>query len=124
MTTDVSLAAARAAFYPPNSCIAGEYALATGAAAVTRLTLLHKICGPAGERLLMRAGLKPGMHVADFGCGIGSVTRTLARMVGEAGSVTGIDASANQLDQARRLSKKAEGFRNVTFHESDACTTG
>jgi hypothetical protein len=39
----------------------GAYALATGAAAVRRLHLLHKIYSPAGRRGLLQAGLKEGM---------------------------------------------------------------
>jgi hypothetical protein len=60
----------------------GEYALASGAAAVRRLYVLHNIYGPAGRRILLQAGLKPGMHVADFGCGVGAVTRMLGEIVG------------------------------------------
>ena len=123
MTIQVSLAAARAAFLAPGSARKGEYALATGAAAVHRLAVLHGIYAPAGERVLIRAGLKPGMHVADFGCGIGAVTQMLAEMVGPSGRVTGIDASRSQLDQAAEICKRA-GFRNVSFREADACTTG
>lgn len=101
----------------------GEYALATGAAAVRRLCLLHKVCAPGGRRALLKAGLQPGMRVADFGCGVGAVTRMLAQMVGRSGSVLGIDASGSQLEQARQICK-SEGFRNVSFLESDACDTG
>jgi tRNA A58 N-methylase Trm61 len=61
---------------------AGAYALATGADAVRRLHLLHKIYSPAGTRVLLQAGLKEGMRVADFGCGVGATTRMLAEMVG------------------------------------------
>jgi hypothetical protein len=53
----------------------GEYALATGPAAVRRLLALHNIYGPAGRRVLLRAGLKPGMHVADFCCSILPIRR-------------------------------------------------
>ena len=58
------------------------YVLATGSAAVNRLMVLHNIYSPAGCRLLIKAGLKPGMEVADFGCGVGAMTRSLAEMVG------------------------------------------
>jgi len=33
------------------------------------------------------------MKVADFGCGVGVVTRMLAKMVGPSGNVTGIDVN-------------------------------
>ncbi len=101
----------------------GEYVLATGAAAVRRLHILHNIYSRVGRRVLRQAGLTPGMHVADFGCGVGAVTRTLADRVGPFGSVTGIDANGAQLDQAARLCN-SEGLANVRFVEADACRTG
>ena len=102
---------------------AGEYSLATGEAAVRRLTALHRVYSPTGRRILLRAGLKPGMVVADFGCGVGATTRTLAEMVGPAGSVTGVDVSAAQLEQGRRLCE-AEGISNARFVEASAMATG
>src|ERR1700741_212416 len=87
--------------------MAPGYALATGAAAVRRLHLLHNIYSPAGRRALINAGLRPGMNVADFGCGVGATTRMLAEMVGPAGAVTGIDGSEGQLFQAGNLCQNA-----------------
>jgi SAM-dependent methyltransferase len=101
----------------------GEYALATGEAAVQRLFVLHRIYFPAGRRLLLHAGLRPGMHVADFGCGVGAVTRMLAEMVRRSGRVTGIDANAAQIDQAAAYCSAA-GQDNVDFRTADACKTG
>ena len=100
----------------------GEYALATGEAAVQRLFVLHSIYFPAGRRLLLHAGLRPGMRVADFGCGVGAVTKALAEMVGPSGHVTGIDADAAQIEQASRYCSAA-GLRNVDFRTADACNT-
>jgi len=90
----------------------GEYVLATGARAVRRLLLLHDIYAPVGRRILLKAGLKPGITVADFGCGVGAVTRMLAEMVGPSGHVTGIDADERQLVEARNLCK-TNGLTNV-----------
>jgi ubiquinone/menaquinone biosynthesis C-methylase UbiE len=100
-----------------------EYVLATGERAVRRLLMLHDIYSPAGRRVLLRAGLKPGMRVADFGCGIGATTRTLAEMVGPTGSVTGIDASEAQLVQTGNFCCN-EGLTNVSLWKADACDTG
>jgi ubiquinone/menaquinone biosynthesis C-methylase UbiE len=100
----------------------GEYALASGAAAVRRLYILHNIYGPAGRRILLQAGLKPGMHVADFGCGVGAVTRMLGEIVGPSGSVTGIDASAEQIEQATEICLNS-GLTNFAFRTTDACAT-
>jgi ubiquinone/menaquinone biosynthesis C-methylase UbiE len=101
----------------------GEYSLATGEAAVQRLTALHRVYSPAGRRILLRAGLKSGMTAADFGCGVGATTRTLAEMVGSSGSVTGVDVSAAQLEQGRNLCDR-EGITNVIFVEASATATG
>ena len=79
------------------------YVLATGAAAVRRLHVLHNIYSLAGKRILLQAGLTEGMRVADFGCGVGVVTRMLAQIVGPSGSVTGIDVDGAQLEQAAEL---------------------
>jgi SAM-dependent methyltransferase len=99
------------------------YALATGAAAVRRLHSLHDIYSPAGRRVLLAAGLRKGMKVADFGCGVGVVTRMLAEMVGPSGSVTGIDVNGQQLTEAAEWCE-SQGVMNTTFVNADACRTG
>jgi SAM-dependent methyltransferase len=99
------------------------YALATGAAAVRRLHVLHDIYAPAGRRVLLEAGLQQGMKVADFGCGVGVVTRMLAGMVGPSGSVTGVDVNGQQLSEAAEWCE-SQGVANASFVNADACRTG
>jgi SAM-dependent methyltransferase len=99
------------------------YALATGAAAVRRLHVLHDVYSPAGRRVVLQAGLQQGMNVADFGCGVGVTTRMLAEIVGPDGRVTGIDVNGPQVDQARAWCE-TQGLRNTSFLEADACATG
>jgi SAM-dependent methyltransferase len=99
------------------------YALATGAAAVRRLHLLHDIYAPAGRRVLRDAGLREGMKVADFGCGVGVVTCMLAEMVGPSGAVTGVDVNGQQLTEAAAWCK-SRGVMNASFVTADACQTG
>jgi ubiquinone/menaquinone biosynthesis C-methylase UbiE len=99
------------------------YALATGAAAVRRLHVLHDLYAPAGRRGLLAAGLRPGMKVADFGCGVGVVTRMLAEMVGPSGAVTGIDVDGQQLAEAAAWCDRS-GSNNASFVQADACRTG
>jgi SAM-dependent methyltransferase len=100
----------------------GPYVLATGEAAAYRLRLLHGLYGPGSRRVLVEAGLRRGMRVADLGCGVGTVTAWLAEQVGPGGHVVGVDASAAQLAQAR----EQVGARgpNVRFHEASATATG
>jgi SAM-dependent methyltransferase len=102
---------------------AGEYALATGSRAVHRLKILDSVYGSGTRALLQRAGVKRGMRVADFGCGVGIVSRLIAIMIGPQGSVVGIDNSESQIEQARLLAE-ADGFRNATFIAADATQTG
>jgi 2-polyprenyl-3-methyl-5-hydroxy-6-metoxy-1,4-benzoquinol methylase len=47
------------------------------------------------------AGLKPGMRVADIGCGSGKTTSILHRLVQPSGEVVGIDGSEIRLEYAR-----------------------
>ena len=101
----------------------GKYALATGADAVGRLNVLHRIYSPAGREALLEAGLTTGMRVADFGCGPGTMTRMLASLVGPSGNVTGIDVHAAQLEQARQFCA-LDGLDNTKFVRADACVTG
>ena len=99
------------------------YVLATGAGAVHRLHMLHRVYGSAGRRVLQQAGLTRGMRVADFGCGVGVVSCMLAEMVGPSGTVTGIDVNGAQLDEARAWCA-ANGVTNASFVEASACETG
>src|SRR5262249_17022703 len=77
------------------------YALATGEAAAYRLRILHRVYGPGTRRVLLEAGLRRGMRVADLGCGVGTVTRMIAKLVGPEGLVVGVDSSGAQLAKAR-----------------------
>jgi SAM-dependent methyltransferase len=99
-----------------------DYVLATGARAVGRLLMLDDIYAPAGKRGLLKAGLKAGMHVADFGCGVGAMTRNLAEMVGPNGRATGIDIHEPQLVEAANQCARC-GLSNVSFCKADACDT-
>ena len=47
------------------------------------------------------AGIKPGMRVADLGCGPGNIAAILHDMVQPGGSVVGVDGSSERLDYAR-----------------------
>ena len=108
---------------PESSPTHAPYALATGSAAVRRLHALHGVYSPFARGVLAAAGLKAGMKVADFGCGVGMTTRMLAEMVGPSGSVTGVDFSADQVEEAREISARA-GIGNVSFLQANACDTG
>ncbi len=63
-------------------------------------------------------GLRPGLAVADIGCGPGEDAREMARRVAPGGSVTGIDASAAMIAEAR--GRAAARDLPVTFRAGDA----
>jgi demethylmenaquinone methyltransferase/2-methoxy-6-polyprenyl-1,4-benzoquinol methylase len=53
------------------------------------------------RQALLRAGLKPGMQVADVGVGTGLVASQAAAILGDPAKVTGIDPSSGMLQNAR-----------------------
>jgi 2-polyprenyl-3-methyl-5-hydroxy-6-metoxy-1,4-benzoquinol methylase len=70
------------------------------------------------EDLLRQAGLTSGMRVLDIGCGAGDVSLLAARIVGEEGSVLGVDRASSTLEMARRRITST-GIANVRFAEAD-----
>src|SRR5438094_770473 len=76
---------------------------------------------PLGERAMDRAGIAPGERVIDVGCGCGDTTIALARRVGPAGLVLGIDISAPMLERAAETARAAD-LANVRFENADAQT--
>jgi len=69
---------------------------------------------------LVKKFLRPGMNVADVGCGPGFYTIPTARAVGEEGKVYAVDFDPKALDYLRRRVER-EGIRNVlTFVGSAA----
>src|SRR4051794_4441079 len=60
--------------------------------------------------------IKRGSHVLDVGCGSGSITASIAELVGDTGSVTGIDTSAHLVDLAK---EHYSSLGNVQFEVVD-----
>lgn len=48
------------------------------------------------------AQLQPGENVLDLACGTGLVSFPASQVVGQSGSVVGIDISSGMLDQAKK----------------------
>jgi ubiquinone/menaquinone biosynthesis C-methylase UbiE len=57
------------------------------------------------------AGIKPGMRVADLGCGPGKITSLLHDLVQPGGTVIGVDGSVERLEYA----KKKYGRKGIDF---------
>jgi SAM-dependent methyltransferase len=70
------------------------------------------------ERLLVDAGIGPGMRVLDVGFGVGDVSLLVASLVRPEGAVLGVDSNPLALGHAReRVS--AMGLTDVDFVEGD-----
>ena len=99
-----------------------EYALGRTAGEYDRLIEQAQVMRPLTERMLHSAGVHPGMHVLDVGCGVGDVSFLVSEIVGEQGSVVGVDVdrAALKVAEGRRA---ASGIGNVEFRAgSIACT--
>lgn len=80
-------------------------------------TRIDKVLAPVIDVLFGRADVRPGQVVLDVGCGCGATSIELARRVGPAGRVVGLDVSAPMLERARHLSA---AFKNVEYILADA----
>jgi ubiquinone/menaquinone biosynthesis C-methylase UbiE len=82
--------------------------------------LLHQaaILGPITERLLLSAGIASGMRVLDLGCGAGDVTMQAGQLVGETGSVLGIDRSEEILALATERGGERE-LKQIRFQQAE-----
>jgi trans-aconitate 2-methyltransferase len=70
----------------------------------------HSYVWEFGKDLLAMLAPQPGETILDAGCGTGQLTAEIART---GARVTGIDASASMIDQARRI------YPNVAFEIED-----
>jgi len=83
------------------------------------LTEQAELLRPLTERVLHAAGIVPGMHVLDIGCGAGDVSFLVSEIVGPQGSVVGIDLDGEVIRFADER-RAARGGANVEFREGDA----
>lgn len=74
--------------------------------------------GPATERMLDLAGLRPGQRVLDLAAGTGDQTLLAAKRILPGGSVLAVDISASMLEGAQEAAREA-GLKNVETLVSD-----
>jgi ubiquinone/menaquinone biosynthesis C-methylase UbiE len=98
-----------------------EYALGRTVGEYDRLIEQAQIMRPLTERMLHAAG-GPGMHVLDVGCGVGDVSFLVSEIVGEQGSVVGVDVDQTALELAEGR-RAATGIGNVEFRDESIAST-
>ena len=83
-----------------------------------RLVLQASVINPFTSSFLRDAGIAKGMRVLDLGCGVGDVSLIAAQLVGEHGSVSGIDIDPEALTIAERRASDEE-LTHVRFQRAD-----
>jgi len=99
------------------------YLLGRGEAEEERLKRQIANFAPDSDAQLDRIGIKQGERVVDLGCGPGGVLHLLAKRVGTAGSVLGIERSPHFVDLARRF-VAVNSLSQVEVREGNAYDTG
>ena len=68
------------------------------------------------------SGIKRGMRVLELGCGVGDVSLWIAKLVGPAGFVVGVDESAEAIDVAEKRATVAGQCYWTRFVIADPAT--
>ena len=82
----------------------------------------YRRCIQPPEGIISGAGIQPGMHVLEIGCGSGGYTTFVARAVGPEGWVDALDIQPNMLAQIENKLKRPEfqDINNITLHQASA----
>jgi len=56
--------------------------------------------------ILKSAGIRPGHYVLDFGCGPGSYSNSISRIIGDNGKVYALDINPLAIDGIKKISSK------------------
>ncbi len=73
------------------------------------------------KNILKEVGIKPGLHVLDYGCGPGSYTKSIAELVGGTGKIYALDIHPLAIQMVRAIASKNK-LTNVETILSDRNT--
>lgn len=90
------------------------YTLGHAPKEIQRLMTQGQLLSPFTQQVLVDAGITKGMKVLDIGCGPGDVSLIAAELVGETGSVLGVDMNTSVLHVAQERAQAA-GLKHVSF---------
>jgi len=97
-----------------------HYVIRGGIEGRNRLRILSRVMWPSTLSLLQRAGIRLGLTCLDVGCGGGDVSCELARLVGPAGRVVGMDIDEIKIAMAREEALAAR-LPNLEFRVCNLC---
>jgi len=83
-----------------------SYILGTDQEELFRLGVQHQVWAEEAQRGWRAANFKAGQTLLDLGCGPGYCTKELAFLVGEKGSVIGVDKSKNYIEFLKTVASK------------------
>lgn len=106
---------------PPGGGQAWEHA--SVAAGNYQRDLVPALFQPWARELVALARLRPGERILDVACGTGIVARTAAPLVGETGTVTGLDVNQDMLAIARQVDEAGAGPA-IEWRQASAANTG
>lgn len=84
---------------------------------IARLALQSKFFHELTEQFLRRSGLASGMRVLELGCGVGGVTRIIADIVGEDGSISVVDANQQRLEYTKQSLSQLQPQLSFVRHD-------
>src|SRR5215510_8619438 len=95
-----------------------DYVLGHSDREIERLKAQNLLIGPFTRQFFQLAGIGPGMHLLDVGSGAGDVSIIAAGIVGQAGTVTGVDLAADAVVLAQERTAGL-GLRQTSFRQGD-----
>jgi SAM-dependent methyltransferase len=95
-----------------------DYVLGHSDRELERLSTQARLIAPVTTEFFIDAGIVPGMRILDVGSGSGDVALLASDLIGDKGSVVGIDRAPAAIVAARRRAQ-ARSLRNVSFREGE-----